>query len=313
MSHFDTVLQDLQEKVARKRKLENVMTELRAQRSELFTQVDRLDALRIKEQADVDKLEGGSLAAFFYNVIGKMDERLDKEREEAYAAAVKYDAAARELEAVKADIRKCDLELRELQGVEHQYVQALQEKSDAIKASNSQAGQQILQLETSISILKSRQKENREALGAGSMALTAAEDALERLGKASGLATWDLLGGGLLVDLAKHEALDEAQSCVEELQRRLRRFKIELSDVSMHGDFHVNLDGFTRTADFIFDGLFVDWTVSDQISQSKSQVENVRRKIASVLPRLEEIQRNLDAQIAAEQKRLDELVKNTVL
>jgi hypothetical protein len=53
--------------------------------------------------------------------------------------------------------------------------------------------------------------------------------------------------------------------------------------------------------------------VSDQISQSKWQVENVRRKIASVLPRLEEIQRNLDAQIAAEQKRLDELVKNTVL
>ena len=313
MSHFDTVLQDLQEKVARKRKLENVMTELRAQRSELFTQVDRLDALRIKEQAVVDKLEGGSLAAFFYNVIGKMDERLDKEREEAYAAAVKYDTVARELADVDEQIRKYVQELNDLRDVELRYVQALQEKSDAIKASNSQAGQQILQLETGISILKSRQKENREALGAGSMALTAAEDALERLGKASGLATWDLLGGGLLVDLAKHEALDEAQSCVEELQRRLRRCKIELSDVSMHGDFHVNLDGFTRTADFIFDGLFVDWTVSDQISQSKSQVENVRRKIASVLPRLEEIQRNLDAQIAAEQKRLDERVKNTVL
>ena len=313
MTHYNALLQELQEKVARKRKLEGMMEELRQQQSQLRTQVAQLDAVRMKEQADVDKLEGRSLAAFFYNVVGKMDEHLDKEREEAYAAAVKYETAARELEAVKADIRKCDLELRELQGVELRYVQALQEKSDAIKASNSQAGQQILQLETGISILKSRQKENREALGAGSMALTAAEDALERLGKASGLATWDLLGGGLLVDLAKHEALDEAQSCVEELQRRLRRFKIELSDVSMHGDFHVNLDGFTRTADFIFDGLFVDWTVSDQISQSKSQVENVQRKIASVLPRLEEIQRNLDAQIAAEQKRLDELVKNTVL
>ena len=313
MSHFDTVLQDLQEKVARKRKLENVMTELRAQRSELFTQMDRLDAIRIKEQTDVEKLEGCSLAAFFYNVIGKMDERLDKEREEAYAAAVKYDAAARGLADVDEQIRKYVQEINDLRGVEHRYVQALQEKSDAIKASNREAGQQILQLETSISILKSRQKENREALGAGSMTLTAAEDALERLKKASGLATWDLLGGGLLVDMAKHEALDEAQSCVEELQRRLRRFKIELSDVSMHGDFYVNLDGFTRTADFIFDGLFVDWTVSDQISQSKSQVENVQRKIASVLPRLEEIQRNLEAQIAAEQKRLDELVKNTVL
>jgi len=313
MSQFDTVLQDLQEKVARKRKLENMMTELRAQRRDLLTQVDRLEAIRVKEQSDVDKLEGGSLAAFFYNVIGKMDERLDKEREEAYAAAVKYDAAARELADVEDDIRKYVQELNELRGVEHRYVQALQNKSDAIKASGSEVGQLILQLETTISLLKNRQKENREALGAGSMALTATEDALERLKKASGLATWDLLGGGLLVDMAKHEALDEAQSCVEELQRRLRRFKIELSDVSMHTNFHVNLDGFTRTADFIFDGLFVDWTVSDHISQSKGQVEAVQQKIASILPHLEEIQQSLDKQVSTEQKRLDELVKNTVL
>ena len=31
----------------------------------------------------MDRLEGHSLAAFFYQVIGKMDEKLDKERQEA--------------------------------------------------------------------------------------------------------------------------------------------------------------------------------------------------------------------------------------
>lgn len=313
MTYYNALLQELQEKVARKRKLEGMMEELRQQQSQLRTQVAQLDAVRMKEQADVDKLEGRSLAAFFYNVVGKMDEHLDKEREEAYAAAVKYETAARELEAVKADIRKCDLELRELQGVEHQYVRALQDKADAIKASNSEAGQQLLQLETSLSILKSRQKENREAVGAGSMALTAAEDALERLQKASNLATWDLLGGGLLVDLAKHEALDEAQGCVEELQSRLRRFKVELADVRMQANIHVNLDGFTRTADFIFDGLFVDWTVSDHISGAKQEIKQVQQKLIPILAHLEERQRQLDGQISAEQKRLDELVKNTVL
>ena len=313
MTHYNALLQELQEKVARKRKLEGMMEELRQQQSQLRTQVAQLDAVRMKEQADVDKLEGRSLAAFFYNVVGKMDEHLDKEREEAYAAAVKYETAARELEAVKADIRKCDLELRELQGVEHQYMRALQDKADAIKASNSEAGQQLLQLETSLSILKSRQKENREAVGAGSMALTAAEDALERLQKASNLATWDLLGGGLLVDLAKHEALDEAQGCVEELQSRLRRFKVELADVRMQANLHVNLDGFTRTADFIFDGLFVDWMVSDHISGAKQEIKQVQQKLIPILTHLEERQRQLDGQISAEQKRLDELVKNTVL
>ena len=47
-----------------------------------------LDVYKRQEQADVDRLEGHSLATFFYQVIGKMDEKLDKERQEAYAARV---------------------------------------------------------------------------------------------------------------------------------------------------------------------------------------------------------------------------------
>ena len=45
----------------------------------------KLEKSKLAEQADVDRLEGHSLAAFFYQVIGKMDEKLDKERQEAYA------------------------------------------------------------------------------------------------------------------------------------------------------------------------------------------------------------------------------------
>ena len=118
MTRFDTILQDLQEKVARKQKLSTMLDELKPVQRRLETRVRELDAIRIKEQSDVDKLEGGSLAAFFYNVIGKMDQQLDKEREEAYAAAVRYDTALRELEAVEDDIRRYQEELRDLSGVE---------------------------------------------------------------------------------------------------------------------------------------------------------------------------------------------------
>ena len=101
MKFYDEQLQKLQEQIARKRQLEAQVSELRTQRSTLSTRVRELEAIKMQEQADVDKLEGRSLAAFFYNVIGKMDEQLNKEREEAYAARVKYDAAARELTAVE--------------------------------------------------------------------------------------------------------------------------------------------------------------------------------------------------------------------
>lgn len=84
MKFYDEQLQKLQEQIARKRQLEAQVSELRTQRSTLSTRVRELEAIKMQEQADVDKLEGRSLAAFFYNVIGKMDEQLNKEREEAY-------------------------------------------------------------------------------------------------------------------------------------------------------------------------------------------------------------------------------------
>ena len=56
---------------------------------------------------------------------------------------------------------------------------------------------------------------------------------LSHLSDAEGWATWDLFGGGLLSDIAKHSALDAAQDAVNVLQSKLRSFKTELVDVNM--------------------------------------------------------------------------------
>lgn len=67
MKFYDEQLQKLQEQSARKRQLEAQVSELRTQRSTLSTRVRELEAIKMQEQADVDKLEGRSLAAFFYS------------------------------------------------------------------------------------------------------------------------------------------------------------------------------------------------------------------------------------------------------
>ncbi len=65
MKFYDEQLQKLQEHIARKRQLEAQISELRTQRSTLSARVRELEAIKMQEQADVDKLEGRSLAAFF--------------------------------------------------------------------------------------------------------------------------------------------------------------------------------------------------------------------------------------------------------
>ena len=310
MKFYDEQLQKLQEQIARKRQLEAQVSELRTQRSTLSTRVRELEAIKMQEQADVDKLEGRSLAAFFYNVIGKMDEQLNKEREEAYAARVKYDAAARELTAVEDELARYEAELSSLRDCERQYDAVLQEKAGAVKAAGGPAAEEILKLEERLAFLESQKRELREAVSAGNSALSTANHVLSSLDSAEGWGTWDLFGGGLISDLAKHSHLDEAQGNIEHLQSQLRRFKTELADVRISADMQVNVDGFLRFADYFFDGLFADWAVLDRINQSQEQVHSTKRQIENVLSRLNGMQRSVEQEQNQLESKLDTLVRD---
>ena len=288
MTYYDAQLQQLQQQIARLNHLNTVIPELRNQRSTLESRVRELKSVMLREQEDVERLEGGSLAAFFYNVIGKMDEHLTKERQEAYAAKVKYDIAFRELETVKTDLDRFTQELAGLRGCQQRYDAMLKEKAAAIKAVGGLASEKILKLEERSAFLNSYRKELQESIRAGKNALSTAEDVLDSLDSAEGWSKWDLLGGGgLISDMVKHSHLDSAQEDIQLLQSRLRLFQTELADVTIQADIQVTVEGALRFADYFFDGLFADWAVLDHIGHSQEQVERTKNQIEQVLSRLE--------------------------
>lgn len=128
------------------------------------------------------------------------------------------------------------------------------------------------------------------------------------LDSAESWGTWDLFGGGLLTDLSKHDELDNAQAMVEKLQIQLRRFKSELADVAVDADLQISVDGFTRFADFFFDGLFADWAVMDRIDQAQIQVRRTRGQIEGVLRKLEGMIGLNQAETQKIRNALDELI-----
>ena len=308
MNHYDEQLRELQTQCTRKKKLEASAAELRTQRDTYRLRAQELEQSFQQEQADVDRLEGRSLSAFFYNVIGKMDEKLTQEKQEAYAARVKYDAAARELAGIEEDLHRCEAELDSLQGCESRYEAVLKEKIQAFKEAGGDVAEQILKLEERTAYLESQKRELEEAVSAGRAALTTADQIAGSLDSAEGWGTWDLFGGGLISDLAKHSHLDDAQASVEFLQSQLRRFKTELADVTISADFQVNIDGFLRVADYLFDGIFADWTVLDQIHQSQEQIQNSRSQICNVMDYLHALMDQAAAEQADLRHELEELV-----
>ena len=307
MMHDD--LFALQQKVAKKPLLESKLYELHTQRRQYDNQVISLRVAFRKEQEDVEKLEGRSLANYFYQVIGKLDDKLDQERKEAYAAKVKLDAAERELAGIESDIKEIQEQITDVLVAEARYKDALELKRRQLKDSGTQIADQILSMEERIAALQAQKQEIKEAISAGYSARSTADRILSELEDADGWNTWDMFGGGgIITHMAKHSHLDEAQDLVSDLQSKLRRFKTELADIQITANMQVNVDGFLRFADYFFDGLFADWAVGDKINQSMNSVSSTKSQISRTLDKLNSMEQAADRGIASLKQQLDELI-----
>ena len=300
---------ELQQKVARKPSLEAKLRELQNQRREYDRKVISLRVAFRKQQEDVEKLEGRSLANYFFQVVGKLDEKLDQERKEAYAAKVKMDAAERELAGIESDISEIQGQLNEIRVAEAQYKDELERKRATLRASVTTTADQIIEIEQRIATTEAQKREIKEAISAGYSARSTADRILSELESADGWNTWDMFGGGgIITHMAKHSHLDEAQDLVSELQSKLRRFKTELADIQITANMQVNIDGFLRFADYFFDGLFADWAVGDKINQSMNSVYSTKSQISRPLDKLNSMEQAADHGIASLKQQVDDLI-----
>lgn len=313
MTYYDNQLELLQQQVFIKRRCESRLKELQTQCENLTDKVKELRKIKWVEESDVKRLESYSLAALFYSLLGKKEDKLDKEKLEAYTANVKYEAAVHELAMVKADILRIEAQLSQVSGCELEYEKELMAKKEAIKLSFSSVSDEIFKREKRIVTLESQIKEINEALSIGKNVLTITEQILAQLDSAEGWGTWDLIGGGLITDMVKHSHLDEAQEKVEELQNELRRFKTELTDVTIYADLKVNIDGFLSFADYFFDGLFADWMVLDKINQSQTQVLSTKKQIENVINQLKSMLSSVDKELKNEKTNLNQIITRAKL
>ena len=130
MKIYNEELQRLQAAMMEETRLEAKLAELMCQQKELVKKTNELHRSMRQEQEDVERLNSRNLTALYYRVTGKMGEKLSKEEQEAYAAAVKYDSANSELQAVNEKIEEYRKQLSDLRGCGRKYQALLEEKKD---------------------------------------------------------------------------------------------------------------------------------------------------------------------------------------
>lgn len=277
----------LKEKLRNKEKLESLrdmgIKELNRNEERLKTLEENLK----KEEKDVLKLEGMSLSSFFFNVIGKKEDKLDKERREYLAAKLQFDELALSIKELNYLIKEYDEELLSYVGVEEKYKDLLEKKQNTLTSEDTESSRILRELLDKLDELKLDIKEVKEAIAAGRKASKSLIEMKQPLESAQGWGVWDILGGGFFSDLIKHSKIDDANKISYYAQQDLSRFRKELSDVNEFTDIKVNIGSFAAFADFFFDGLFADWFVQSKINESLSNVRNAINNVENILQDLD--------------------------
>lgn len=120
-------LRELLEKTEGREALNAELERLHAKQSELREILKQKKQNLDYEQSDVTELEGNTLKSFFYSAIGKREERLMKEEDEAAVAKQQYEAVLAEAEQVDGEIRRIENRLKELKYAESRYKKAIRD------------------------------------------------------------------------------------------------------------------------------------------------------------------------------------------
>ncbi len=129
-------LREFQEKLSGREALEKERELLFARQTELYARIKQEKTNLDYEKSDIEALEGKTLKAFFYSAIGKKEEKLMREEDEADEAEQKYEASQKELQQVNEEIRRVEIALQKLQREEREYqrlAKSLPARLEAVK------------------------------------------------------------------------------------------------------------------------------------------------------------------------------------
>ena len=289
MTYFDERLKELHRQKLQKKHLKTMEMELERQREEAAKKASELGKIKKKEQLDVDKLEGKTIKALFFTLSGTKDEKLSQERQEAYVAAMKYDAAQQDLQGIIYDLEICKEDLEKLEGIEKEYEHLLEQKKNSLKQEASHRAHEVIILEKQMEDLSQEIVELEEALDVGYRAFDLVDKIVGELEEAHNYAELDTFTDSFFVDMQKQEHIHEAQDLIGDLRQELRRFKTELADVKIEGDIQIEMDKFSEFADWFFDNIFMDWDIKEKIANSMTQADDTRSQVTATINLLKDM------------------------
>lgn len=303
-------LKTLQNKKLNLEKKVALLKGLKEERAEASAQMDQARAVFKKESKDVDKMEKSSLKSYVAMIAGRYGETLEKERQEMVEAKLKYDRAKETYKRLDEKVKHHESLKKELENITKAYnekLKALKEKmiKEDAHFKNLYESKRNAYDQTSKELI-----ELAEAIDAGEIVLQELNEAKKAFDSAANWGVFDMVGGGLLATMAKHNKINEGKAILNNVSRSLKDYNRELKDVdqSKFIDMNIDLSDFLTFADYFFDGIFADFTVQSRINNVKSKIDTGIREIQRINQKLIYEKQEVENEKANNEKALDDLI-----
>jgi len=291
--------------------LEKEMDTLRKEILEATSDVSKLLRQYEKERRDVEQIQKTSLSTFLFQIIGKYEDKLEKEQREEIDAKLAYDRAATHLESLEQAKTELASQITALQADKKTYMAELDNRRRGLaEQQTGPEAAEYAELERERSSIISQNTEIKQALSAAARAKSTAENALKSLKSAQGWATYDALTrGGILSHVAKYSHIDDAERLFHTLSSQLRHLQAELKDVQgLTTSGLTEISAGQRAVDFWFDNIFTDLSVRSKVKNNAEEVERVLRSIRTVESKLKTRLKQQEASLAKNKSREESLL-----
>ncbi len=124
--------------------------------------------------------------------------------------------------------------------------------------------------------------DKQQLLQCADNALCSLQKARDKLYSAHSVGVFDILGGGLLTSIAKHNDLSEVNHYLQKARQDVAVLNERINSV----DLQIDLDEGLKAIDIWLDNIFVDLAVQDKINAAQRQVNQAIFQLQNIIAEL---------------------------
>ena len=266
-------LTELRDRVLMLNTLEKRMQSMRSEITKAKDEVSRLLRNYERESKDVERLQKDSFSTFLFKLVGKYEDKLEKEQRDEINAKINYDRAVTHLEQLENERRELGTRITNLKLEAKIFETELDNRRQKLAGKLSEpTGIHFAWLEDQRNDIISQITVIEEALKVAVRAKNTAKQVAKSLESAESWATFDVFGGrGVITHMAKYSHIDDAEEKFNILSHDLRELREEIGDIQGLTD----ISSGQRAVDFWFDNIFTSLSVRQKVADNAGQIKNL--------------------------------------